>query len=123
VYSTYLGGNDAENDFRINHGGGIAVDAAGNAYVTGSTWSPDFPTVNPVQGTAASVPDAFVGKLNSSGSSLVFSTFLGGSDYDDGSRLGDTGVFECRIAVSAHRRRGRIHHSAYPVPKCRIGVS
>jgi hypothetical protein len=78
VYSTYLGGGT--NDY----GYGIAVDDAGNAYVTGDTWSTDFPMSNPLQGTNAGDDDAFVTKLNASGSALVYSTYLGGGFYDAG---------------------------------------
>ena len=78
VYSTYLGGTGAE------WGNGIAVDAAGAAYVTGYTQSNDFPTLNPYQGTfQGGVNDAFVTKFSSGGSSLVYSTYLGGSDNGD----------------------------------------
>ena len=78
-YSTYLGGNNPDTGF------GIAVDATGNAYVTGVTLSTNFPTANPIQtandlSTGAS--DAFVTKLNSQGSALVYSTFLGGANHD-----------------------------------------
>jgi hypothetical protein len=72
VYSTYLGG-EAEDYAR-----GIAVDSAGNAYVTGYTDSNDFPTQNAYQSTLASSRDAFVTKLAWNGSSLVYSTYLGG---------------------------------------------
>jgi uncharacterized repeat protein (TIGR01451 family) len=80
VYSTYLGGSGDEN------GGGIAVDAAGNAYVTGSTGSTDFPTTpgafqSAFQGGGS---DAVVTKLNPAGSGLVYSTYLGGSGGDEG---------------------------------------
>lgn len=78
TYSSYLGGSGA--DF----GQGIAVDSAGNAYVTGSTQSPDFPTVGPLQPTLAGASDAFVTKLNFSGTALVYSTYLGGSAADTG---------------------------------------
>ena len=80
VYSTYLGGSTWDN------GSGIAVDAAGNAYVAGYTESIDFPTVNPLQATNKAVPNytGFVAKLNSAGSALVYSTFLGGSVEDCG---------------------------------------
>jgi hypothetical protein len=71
VYSTYLGGSG--EDF----GTGIAVDAAGTAWVTGRTSSADFPTVHPFQ-TQRGGLDAFVTKLAPSGSSLVYSTYLGG---------------------------------------------
>jgi len=73
VYSTYLGGRFSDM------GIGIGVDKSGNAYVTGVTTSPDFPTVNPLQGVLAGGVDAFVSKLNATGSTLVYSTYLGGS--------------------------------------------
>jgi hypothetical protein len=78
TYSTYLGGTDIES------GVGIAVDASGNAYVTGITLSTNFPTVGtPSQGDHASpgIFDAFVTKLDAT-SALVFSTYLGGNGDD-----------------------------------------
>lgn len=73
VYSTYLGGggNDISN--------GIAVDSAGSAYVTGSTLSTNFPTLNPRQATNQGANDVFVTKLNAAGNALVYSTYLGGT--------------------------------------------
>lgn len=65
VYSTYLGGS---GDDRAT---GIAVDSAGNAYVTGSTNSTNFPTVNPLQARLGGGSDAFIAKLNPTGSALV----------------------------------------------------
>ena len=60
---------------------GIAVDGAGSAYVTGETGSTDFPTTaGAAQTTFAGESDAFVTKLNATGSGLVYSTYLGGSD-------------------------------------------
>jgi hypothetical protein len=84
VYSTYLGGSDDWDE-----GLGIAADSSGNAYVTGYTHSTDFPTVNPIQAANKATPTtglstAFVAKLNSTGSALVYSTYLGGSYYDSG---------------------------------------
>jgi hypothetical protein len=73
VYSTYLGGSSYDEGF------GIAVDSAGNAYVIGATESTDFPTQNPLQPTNGGAENAFVTKINSSGSALVYSTYLGGS--------------------------------------------
>jgi len=78
VYSTYLGGSGDEYGF------GIAVDSAGNAYVTGYTTSTNFPTMHPLQPANGGSYDAFVAKINPSGSALVYSTYLGGSDYDKG---------------------------------------
>ena len=79
IYSTFLGGTQAE------HGNSIAVDKNGNAYVIGHTNSNDFPTKDPIQtepndGTF----DAFVTKLNPTGSALEYSTYLGSSQFEDG---------------------------------------
>jgi hypothetical protein len=76
VYSTYLGGTGQEG------GEGIAVDSAGNAFVTGFTDSNNFPTANALQATRGGDRDAFVTKFNAAGSALVYSTYLGGSDID-----------------------------------------
>jgi len=76
AYSTYLGGTNT------SYGQGIAVDSAGNAYVTGYTTSVNFPTKNPFQAANAGYEDAFVAKLNVTGTALIYSTYLGGS-YDD----------------------------------------
>lgn len=87
LYSTYLGGSGVENfdpeahiSFAIR--AGIAVDAAGHAYVTGTTSSVDFPTVNALQSHLAGASDAFVAKLSPTDGSLIFSTYLGGSSVD-----------------------------------------
>jgi uncharacterized repeat protein (TIGR01451 family) len=80
VYSTYLGGAGD-----VDRGWGIKVDAAGNAYVVGDTKSSDFPTVNAIQSAyGGGLGDAFVSKLSPTGSSLVYSTFLGGNLTDMG---------------------------------------
>ncbi len=80
VYSTYLGG--ADDDIAT----GIAVDSSGNANVVGMTYSADFPTANALQPACEScldfTPDAFISKLNPSGSAFVYSTYLGGTDAD-----------------------------------------
>ena len=89
VYSTYLGGS--LDDF----GKSIAVDAAGNAYVTGDTSSTNFPTTQSAYQTAyAGGRDAFVAKLNVTGSALVYSTYLGGTALDqaNGIALGPAGA-------------------------------
>ncbi len=81
VYSTYLGGTSGDS------GNGIAIDAAGNAYISGSTGSLNFPTTagvfqptfQPLPGNGPYYGDAFVTKLNPSGTALVYSTYLGGT--------------------------------------------
>ena len=86
-YSSYLGGSGDDGAT------GIAVDSAGNAYVTGATESTDFPTVNAYQSTNRDAEglggsSAFVSKVNSAGTALVYSTYLGGSGGGNGI-LGD----------------------------------
>ncbi len=83
IYSTYHGGPDFDS------GHGIAVDAAGNAYVTGSagSGSTNFPIVAAVQSVAGGSGDGFVSKFSSSGNSLIFSTYLGGSGIDAGNGI------------------------------------
>jgi hypothetical protein len=79
AYSTYLGGSD------FDVGLGIAVDAAGAAYVTGQTFSGDFPTTpGAFDPSANGETDAFVTRLDQTGSALLSSTYLGGSDFDEG---------------------------------------
>jgi hypothetical protein len=73
VYSTYLGGNGQDS------GTGIAVDASGNAYISGNTNSTNFPVYRAVQSSSRGRQDAFVAGLNSAGAALVFSTYLGGA--------------------------------------------
>ena len=75
---TYLGG--AGDDEPSN----LALDEAGNVYVVGSTRSSDFPTADPFQATYGGGSDAFLFKLDPTGSTLVFSSFLGGSSDDVG---------------------------------------
>jgi hypothetical protein len=81
VYSTYLGGSAEEL------AGGIAIDGAGNAYVTGTTQSTTFPKVAAFQPTFRPPYDAFVSKLNVAGTALVYSTYLGGTGSDFGSGI------------------------------------
>jgi hypothetical protein len=79
VYSTYLGGSVSDA------GTGITVDASGNAYVVGTTTSADFPvTEGAFQTSYGGNGDAFVTELNPTGTSLVYSTYLGGSEGDEG---------------------------------------
>jgi len=82
-YSTYVGG-----EF-FDLGLGLALDAAGDAYIAGETFSTAFPKINPISGTApadtALLGTAFVTELNPTGSALIYSTYLGGS----GNAVGD----------------------------------
>jgi hypothetical protein len=82
VYSTYLGGSGVEDE-----GHGIAVDGNGDAFVTGETFSTDFPTMHPIQAALASATasNAFLTEINTgAGGSLLFSTFLGGTGVGNG---------------------------------------
>ena len=82
LYSTYLGG------MHYDYAKSIAVDSAGNAYVTGDTWSSDFPTKNAIDGSFnGGYSDVFVTKVAASGTSLSYSTYLGGSDRDEGNGI------------------------------------
>ncbi len=91
LYSTYLGGSDADQ------GNAIAVTSAGIAFVTGFTESTNFPTQNPVQAIlglsnntfcgAAPCADAFVTQFNAAGNALTYSTYLGGNGPDFGQAI------------------------------------
>ena len=92
LYATYLGGT---GDDRAT---GIAVNSAGNAYVTGFTASTNFPTAIPLQLFNGGGTDMFVAKLNSSGNGLLYSTYLGGSANED---FTSTTTFSGNIAVDS----------------------
>jgi hypothetical protein len=100
VYSTFLGGNNTDG------GAAIAVDGAGNAYVTGWTLSNNFRTQNPIQVNISvgkdfegyQNSDVFVATLNSAGSALTFSTYLGSSGDDYGFGVGLDGSGNVYVA-------------------------
>ena len=98
IYSTYLGGTDSFG----SSAGGIAVDSSGNACVTGSVYSTDFPTTPGAFQRALHTPgtnyaNAFVTKLNATGTALIYSTYLGGSGETSGN--GDAGT---KIAIDGN---------------------
>jgi hypothetical protein len=81
VYCTYLGGSN--DDFILRNG--LALDSGGNAYLTGVTNSTNFPVTAGVfqSGYAGGPHDGFVSKLDPSGATLVYSTYLGGTENDE----------------------------------------
>ncbi len=81
VYSTYMGGTFGDL------GKGIAVDLAGSAFITGSTFSDDFPTQTAFQGTNRGGGDAFVARLNAAGTALVYGSYLGGAGSDEAAAI------------------------------------
>jgi hypothetical protein len=85
--STFLGGSSED------WGWGLAVDSNGTAYVTGETWSADFPTTTlAFDSSLSGGQDAFISQYNYSGSSLLYSSYLGGSDWDHGFSVGADGL-------------------------------
>jgi hypothetical protein len=82
VFATYLGGSGRDG------GDGIAVDATGNAYVSGTTDSSNFPTtVGAFQASNAGSQDVYVTKVNPAGTGLLYSTYLGGTGIDGGNGI------------------------------------
>jgi hypothetical protein len=82
IYSTYLGGTT-----QVSNGAKVAVDSSANAYLVGSTFATDFPTINPFQPTyGGGLSDAVITKLTSAGVP-VYSTYLGGSQDDHGNDI------------------------------------
>ncbi len=82
IYSTLIGNKDY-----YDIPSSINIDSSGNAYITGETYSPGYPTTTGAYQTNFRVSDAFITKLNSAGSALIYSTFLGGSDQDRGNSI------------------------------------
>jgi hypothetical protein len=125
VYSTYLGGSGAADTAGVrlcDTGSAIALDSLGNAYVTGSTASLDFPVTDAafqtVRHGAGILTNAFVTKLNTEGSELVYSTYLGGSGTDIGNAIavdtagnayvaGSSGSYDFPITIDAFQRVNR----------------
>ncbi len=91
-YSTFLGGSDYDEAY------GVAVDGTGNAYVTGVTFSTNFPTAAALRPGKSADGDAFVAKLNPAGSALVYCTYLGGNGYDEGGAIAVDGTGAAYVA-------------------------
>ena len=78
LYSTYLGGSG------VDAGNGIAINGGGEVFITGSTVSSNFPLLNAYDNSYNNTGDTFAAKLDATGNSLIYSTFIGGSDIDVG---------------------------------------
>lgn len=81
IFSTYMGGSSDDN------ANGISVGNDGSIYITGTTYSMNFPIQNAFQNTIGGSRDVFLVKLSNNGSSIIYSTFLGGSSEDVGSHI------------------------------------
>lgn len=97
VYSTFIGGSLRDEEPRLVFGPG------GDMYITGRTYSDDFPTMNPFQSTRKGSDDSFILRLNSAGDQLLYSSYFGGSKEEDLSRIAvdDLGyIYVCGITTS-----------------------
>jgi len=94
IFSTFFGGTSYEK------GNALAIDSSGNSYITGYTASNDFPLQNPLDNSLDS-QDAFITKLNSTGTALIYSTYLGGTDGEDvnGERIVVNNAGEVIVAI------------------------
>ena len=88
LYCTYLGGAGDDRAF------GLAIDASRNVYITGWTSSTNFPLVGAFQSRLGGTRDAFVTKLNATGNTLLYSTYLGGTGLDVGNSIAVTSANE-----------------------------
>lgn len=114
VYSTFLGGSSTDS------GASIAVDSAGSAYVAGETNSGNFPTHNPYQASNHGSQDLFITKLNSAGSALTYSTFLGGSSGDYNYDLGVTAAGQAVLVGNTDSNNFPTHN---PIQASNAGLS
>jgi hypothetical protein len=115
VYSTYLGGN------AIDQANSVAVDANGNAYITGSTTSTNFPTKNPFQAALApgismftATQNAFISEIQSDGSALLYSTYLGGDNDNSDGRNGESGFGIAVVKPGTVAVVGQTNSSNFP---------
>jgi beta-propeller repeat-containing protein/ASPM-SPD-2-Hydin domain-containing protein/HYDIN/CFA65/VesB family protein len=92
VYADYIGGNSQD------YGIALALDSSNNVYLTGSTSSSNFPTVNPYQAAEPGSYSGFVTKVSADGSSLLYSTYLGGSGFDQPASIAVDSLNEAYVA-------------------------
>jgi len=92
VYADYVGGSGSD------YGYALALDSANEVYVTGNTQSSDFPTVNPYQASLLGAYNTFLTRISADGSSLLYSTYLGGDSYDQPSGIGIDAIGEVHVA-------------------------
>jgi len=92
VFADYIGGNGDD------YGVGLALDSANNVYVTGSTTSSNFPTVRPYQAAEPGSYSGFLSKISADGSSLLYSTYLGGSGFDQPAGIAVDTLGEAHVA-------------------------
>jgi CSLREA domain-containing protein len=86
-YAVYLGGSGTDGGFAgFGRDPTLAIDTTGNVYITGTTNSSDFPTVNQFQSNLSGL-DAFMAKIDANGSTLLYSTYLGGVSLDEGANI------------------------------------
>jgi Beta-propeller repeat len=110
VFSTYFGGSGSDAN------SAIAIGPAGHIYLVGSTSSPDFPTVNPLHGFAGAF-DAFVAKLDPSGNSFLYSTFLGGEGGDSASSIAIDDAGNVYVAGHSSSFGFPVLNAIQPAPK------
>lgn len=110
LYSTYLGGS------MYDWGNAVAVDGQGAAYITGYIESIDFPTQNPIFGQNVGSQDVFITKIDSSGTSIVYSTYLGGSSSKNAfQEPNDIGYGICTDSQGAVYVTGLTNSTDFPV--------
>ena len=116
VYSTYLGGGIQSTPLTSanDEAHAIAIDASGNAYVTGYTTASNFPTMNAYQSSNQGGQDAFITKLNPAGSALLYSTYFGGAGTDEGNGIAVNGAGEAYVAGTTAGGMPAID----PIPGC-----
>ena len=92
VYADYIGGSSQD------YGIALVLDASNNVYVTGSTQSSDFPVVNAYQASQPGPYSGFVTKVSADGSSLLYSTYLGGNTFDQPTSVAIDSLNEVHVA-------------------------